>query len=55
MFLNQIKHINVDFDSRTSREFLYICLYAQISTYTREIWENLTKNRKFMVVLKGLL
>ena len=22
MFLNQIKHINVDFDSRTTREFL---------------------------------
>ena len=36
MFLNQIKHIIVDFDSRTTREFLYICLYPRIST-PREI------------------
>ena len=52
MFLKQIKHINVGFDSPTTREFLQICLYTRISSSTREISDNLTKNRKFTTVLK---
>ena len=52
MFLNQIKHINVGFDSRTTVFFFLICLYPRISTSTREIEENLKKNGNLRVLQK---
>ena len=52
MFLNQIKHINVDFDSRI---FVNLPISANFYFYSRNLGEFNKKNRKFTAVLKALV